>query len=737
MESRFGADFSDVRIHTGAEAAQLSRDLQAQAFTHGRDIYFGAGRYDPGTETGKRLLAHELTHTIQQTGGARLQRRRGRPAPDISRTAAPQIQAQLMTAAEFVALSGTKRRMLISRLIMGASYDKIIGYVEEYEKLAKEDPEGKQPTKRLEVLKDLMDTVEKWYTSPTRQKNLSDPKKKAQDDLKDAAITRLYVQALQERDALLKLGYSGRMKGMQVGLTTFTATTKVPKWREAEMSTAEMEARAQLEAQKGFFARLGDKIKNFFKYTFGAEFRPEGQLALSPQALTEDELTNIVTMIDKSLEIEAKLRNADPQNPLKALALAFMHLPEQLRPKTPDPEERVVLKAKKQLFLEAIGKERERQQQLTQPQKTTGQKVREFAQTTALKTPGALESVGGFVSGQLEEEGFQKKMRQLGTYAPKLGMNKVGEFGQKMGQLSKELTDKIASISGVVGGFGKVVKRIIEFARGDVKLIRDPDKVKRLKAYDAIKEFIPGIISDAGELVKGGLSIAGSFGAVIPDAIAVGIDAFLALIEIIKSIINGAKRIYRVWQERGLIQEAKQTAQALVGAIKGFKARNVTLALRAGVEIIISALKMVGGILKVIPDPSGGTQTAGLVLSTVGTALSALNTVTQTLQESYRAGVRQEAERQAEAGIQGSAKRVMRESPKYAATALILEAKDGNPVAIKELGVYGITPEMIRTSPVDVIRERLFIEMEEKEDPTTIGQKVKSVLHTVGLTSRV
>ncbi|MBV8255952.1 MAG: DUF4157 domain-containing protein [Chitinophaga sp.] len=66
MESRFGADFSDVRIHTGDYAANLSRDLNAQAFTVGNDIYFNNGKYSPETDGGRRLLAHELTHTLQQ-----------------------------------------------------------------------------------------------------------------------------------------------------------------------------------------------------------------------------------------------------------------------------------------------------------------------------------------------------------------------------------------------------------------------------------------------------------------------------------------------------------------------------------------------------------------------------------------------------------------------------------------------------------------------------------------------
>ena len=69
MEPRFGADFSGVRVHTDGEAVQMNRELNAQAFTHGQDIYLGAGQYDPGTTAGKRLLAHELTHVVQQSGG--------------------------------------------------------------------------------------------------------------------------------------------------------------------------------------------------------------------------------------------------------------------------------------------------------------------------------------------------------------------------------------------------------------------------------------------------------------------------------------------------------------------------------------------------------------------------------------------------------------------------------------------------------------------------------------------
>jgi hypothetical protein len=92
MEPRFGADFSGVRLHTGNDAAQLNRAIGAQAFTHGRDIYLGEGKNDLESRAEKQLLAHELTHTIQQ--GAVRVRSHGSAfhrTPAASATSIPQL----------------------------------------------------------------------------------------------------------------------------------------------------------------------------------------------------------------------------------------------------------------------------------------------------------------------------------------------------------------------------------------------------------------------------------------------------------------------------------------------------------------------------------------------------------------------------------------------------------------------------------------------------------------------
>lgn len=66
MESSFGTDFGGVRVHTNAKSDALNQSLNARAFTTGQDIFFGQGNYNPGNSSGRELIAHELTHVVQQ-----------------------------------------------------------------------------------------------------------------------------------------------------------------------------------------------------------------------------------------------------------------------------------------------------------------------------------------------------------------------------------------------------------------------------------------------------------------------------------------------------------------------------------------------------------------------------------------------------------------------------------------------------------------------------------------------
>jgi Domain of unknown function (DUF4157) len=86
MEPRFGHDFSQVRVHTGRDAAKSADAVHAHAFTVGQDMVFGAGQYLPGSRAGTKLLAHELTHVVQQQAS---------PATVLSRASSPTDSSEI------------------------------------------------------------------------------------------------------------------------------------------------------------------------------------------------------------------------------------------------------------------------------------------------------------------------------------------------------------------------------------------------------------------------------------------------------------------------------------------------------------------------------------------------------------------------------------------------------------------------------------------------------------------
>lgn len=89
FEPRFGHDLSRVRVHTGTEASQLTRSVRAKAFAVGRDVVFGDGHYQPASPTGQWLIAHELTHVLQQQEGLSRSQARG---IQVQHTGRPQLQ---------------------------------------------------------------------------------------------------------------------------------------------------------------------------------------------------------------------------------------------------------------------------------------------------------------------------------------------------------------------------------------------------------------------------------------------------------------------------------------------------------------------------------------------------------------------------------------------------------------------------------------------------------------------
>jgi hypothetical protein len=128
MENAFGRDFSRVRVHCDAEAGEMSRQLSALAFTHGNHIFFGSGKYDPEGAHGKRLLAHELTHVVQQGQAAQQAGSEGDPVT-ARETAKPAIQRTADWAAGSVHQTNNLANSVLNGPPVGVTIPKINGTI--------------------------------------------------------------------------------------------------------------------------------------------------------------------------------------------------------------------------------------------------------------------------------------------------------------------------------------------------------------------------------------------------------------------------------------------------------------------------------------------------------------------------------------------------------------------------------------------------------------------------------
>lgn len=107
MEGRFAKDFADVRVHTDSEAQALCAETGARAFTVGNDIFFAPGEFDPASDGGRELLAHELTHVIQQEQTARRVQRNGTGTPPAAGGGSAAAPAASGGATDFALSDGT------------------------------------------------------------------------------------------------------------------------------------------------------------------------------------------------------------------------------------------------------------------------------------------------------------------------------------------------------------------------------------------------------------------------------------------------------------------------------------------------------------------------------------------------------------------------------------------------------------------------------------------------------
>jgi hypothetical protein len=155
MEQRFGYDFSRVRVHAGAAAEQSARDVDAHAYTVGQSIVFDAGRFAPGTHEGRRLLAHELTHVVQQTGGSPVISREANIQRDSSE-ASPFPEPKDLVKAHLGDLVMKKYTRIAKRLVqIVATHPQPARYLQDFFAYANEEISGAEDNIGAEMVEGL------------------------------------------------------------------------------------------------------------------------------------------------------------------------------------------------------------------------------------------------------------------------------------------------------------------------------------------------------------------------------------------------------------------------------------------------------------------------------------------------------------------------------------------------------------------------------------------------------
>ena len=690
MERAFGSDFSGVRIHANGRADWLNRSIRAKAFTTGRDVFFRQGAYQPGSRGGQELLAHELTHVVQQSGALVRTKYADQNAPADDRQSSKQapkvlyqsgsddvLQAKLMTGKELEALTGVDRRNFLSRGFKalggkigigsgGSSYDDILGKLESYEKLEETDTNYEKKAKRLAVLTDLETKIFAWYQSSNRERNEKNEVVATNkgDAKKIEILQELMYQVVIERDSVASMSES-----IESGIEqtkNITSDSPLPQ----EPNSSESIAQQSNQQQKTFWASIKDGFSQSWHYTFGNEFYPKKVVPLHMDFVSEYDIRRSVELIELAMQVEKDLL-ANEVDPLKATTLAYQYLPVQLRPRSPEPEEKVVLKVKLQIFKESLKHSKQ------------GKEVSEQVKDITDKVGTGSSVYTGAVTGL-----------------------------ETVSAITKDIAESNTDVSYLVGSIGEVVSAFAEIFT--VLSKSSKENISETEQSQNEEQALMGALKVVQKLTMMGQRIEN----VSVDDNTPILGIFSNVLNIIYNLIKGAKLVIRYVQEGQLNQKVEAAQSGLLGALQSTAKRSRFLAISSGSEIIISALKIIGELV--------AAADAGITKA-VGTVLKVAKKVVEAIESSYAAGLSQESQLESESGIEGSSKKVLESSTKWGVTAIILEAKDGNEIAIKKLELYGIRTQDIDTMEVEDIRKVVMEELERKENEKTLRQKIPIV----------
>ena len=286
MESAFGTDFSGVRVHTDAEADKLNRALNAHAFTTGQDIFFRQGAYNPGASSSRELIAHELTHVVQQTGGVRCKLTIGQP-DDIYEQEADQVAQAVMQREQQVA----------QRQVEEEKKEEEEEPVRVQRQTEKEEEEEEKPIQTKVdnswVQRQVEEEEQEEETSVFRQSDVAIEASVVEPEVEHAIQRkRSGGQALDSKvRSQMERAFGADFSGVRVHTDT-----------EADMLNRSLGARAFTVGRDIFFSR--------------GEYNPGSSIG---QEVIAHELTHVVQQIGDAMRRRVEVSATYPINPAKSI----------------------------------------------------------------------------------------------------------------------------------------------------------------------------------------------------------------------------------------------------------------------------------------------------------------------------------------------------------------------------------------------------------------------------------
>ncbi|WP_197285210.1 DUF4157 domain-containing protein [Planktothricoides sp. SR001] len=268
MGQAMGADFSGVRVHTDSSANNLSQSIQAKAFTTGQDVFFAQGQYDPGSKDGQELIAHELTHTIQQSSASTIQRK----TKNIPQLSSIDTRALISTKAEdlqgliikYNQIKQDDKNFDLQKEILSKIKEIATAWLES-------DADSAKKTKKPEVI-DTRTRAEEELAEVARQKEekVADVTQDDRGTLGKTGVSNALIDPIYDSELYAEI-YGAVLSKLGVGRGAWRRSDELNQFRQKLKDAARTQAATDIEQSINHQSLSGDARKEYIKMKANVE----------------------------------------------------------------------------------------------------------------------------------------------------------------------------------------------------------------------------------------------------------------------------------------------------------------------------------------------------------------------------------------------------------------------------------------------------------------------------------